>query len=131
MSGAARKKDATRKDAALRIMMPSDLSGCHALIEQLTCTVQSQTTRIDELVRRAQELELTCAELLQRAFRHRSERYLNDPNQLRLDFKSSDGAADAAEGLAQAVEEAGLPVKAHVRRRRCPDAPVREAGLRR
>ncbi len=102
--------DAAGKDAALKITMPVDLTGCHALIEQLTCT-------IDKLHREKQEIELAFAELLQRAFRNRSERYLNDPNQLRLDFKGTDDAADAAEGLAQAVEEAGLPVKAHVRRR--------------
>ena len=34
----------------------------------------------------------------------RSERYFNDPNQLRLDFKGTDDGADAAEGLAQAVD---------------------------
>jgi transposase len=58
--------------------------------------------------------------LLQRAFRHRSERYIDNPNQLMLDFSGTVGAADAgdaAEGLAQAVQEAGLPVKAHTRRR--------------
>ena len=111
VSDAGTNEEATRKDAALRITMPADLFGCHALIEQLTCTV-------DELRRAKQELELTCAELMQRAFRNRSERYLHDPNQLRLDFKDTDAAADAAEGLAQAVEEAGHPVKAHMRRRR-------------
>jgi transposase len=111
MSDAASQKDAARKDAALKITMPADLAGCQALIEQLACT-------IDELRREKQEIELAFAELMQRAFRNRSERYLHDPNQLRLDFKDSDDAADAAEGLAQAVEEAELLVKAHVRRRR-------------
>jgi len=155
VSDAANQKDATRKDAALRLTMPADLSGCRALIEQLTCTVdsqyhtidsqdhtiesqyhtidahthtieqltctvQSQMGTIDELRREKQEIELALAELMQRAFRHRSERYLNDPNQLRLDFQDTDDAADAAEGLAQAVEEAGLMVKAHVRRRHRP-----------
>jgi len=124
MSGAANKKETARKDAT--ITMPRDLAGCHALIEQLTCTVQSQTHTIDELRRREQELELTCAELLQRAFRNRSERYLDNPNQLRLDFRDTDNAADAAEGLAQAVEDAGLTVKAHVRRRHVPK-PRKEA----
>ena len=109
--------DAAGKDATLKVTMPVDLAGCHALIEQLTCTVQSQMGTIEQLRREKQEIELALAELLQRAFRNRSERYLNNPNQLRLDFKDSDAAADAAEGLAQAVEEAGLPVQAHVRRR--------------
>jgi transposase len=131
MSDAASQKDAARKDAALKLTMPADLAGCRALIEQLTCTVDSQhhtidaqthtieqlACTIDELHREKQEIELAFAELMQRAFRNRSERYIHDPNQLRLDFKNTDDAADAAEGLAQAVEEAGLPVKAHVRRR--------------
>ena len=100
--------------------MPADLAGCHALIEQLACTIHSQTGAIEQLNREKQELKLAMAALLQRAFRNRSERYLNNPNQLRLDFKDSDDAADAAEGLAQAVEESGQPVKGHVRRRRVP-----------
>jgi len=159
VSDAANHKDAARKDAALRLTIPADLVGCHALIEQLTqtvdslhsavdsqhhtidsqyhtinsqyhtidgqthaieqltCTVQSQMGTIEQLRREKQEIELALAELMQRAFRNRSERYLNNPNQLRLDFQDTDNAADAAEGLAQAVEEAGLVVKAHVRRR--------------
>jgi transposase len=152
MSDAANKKDAARKDAALKITMPADLAGCRALIEQLACTVDSQHNMIDaqthtieqlactvdsqqhtidaqthtieqlgctvdELHREKEDLQLALAELIQRAFRRRSERYINDPNQLRLDFKGTDDAADAAEGLAQAVEESGQPVKAHVRRR--------------
>lgn len=153
VSDAGSKKDAARKDAALKITMPADLVGCRALIEQLTqtvdsqhhtidsqhhtidsqnhtidgqtytieqltCTVQSQMGTIEQLRREKQEIELALAELMRRAFRNRSERYIQDPNQLRLDFKDTDDAADAAEGLAQAVEEAALPVKAHVRRRR-------------
>jgi transposase len=117
MSDAASQKDAARKDAALRITMPADLSGCHALIEQLACTVDSQTETIEQLHREKEELELAVVELMRRAFRNRSERYIQDPNQLRLDFKDTDDAADAAEGLAQAVEESGQPVKAHTRRR--------------
>jgi transposase len=39
---------------------------------------------------------------------------------LKLDLGDDDNAADAAEGLAQAVEEAGIPVKGHVRRPRQP-----------
>ena len=54
--------------------------------------------------------------LLQRAFRHRSERYLDDPNQLKLDFGNTPEAADAAEGLAEAVEEAEQIIAEHKRR---------------
>ena len=62
-------------------------------------------------------VELAMAELLQRAFRRRSERYIEDPNQLKLDFGDSDAAADAAEGLEQALEEAEQTIGEHTRRR--------------
>ncbi len=97
-------------DGPLKITLPNDLTGCQALIEQLACTV-------DELRREKQELELAYAELIQRAFRNRSERYINDPNQLQLDLNGTDDAADATEGLAQAVEESEQQVQAHTRRR--------------
>ena len=97
-------------DGPLKIPLPNDLAGCQALIEQLACTV-------DELRREKQELELAYAELIPRAFRNRSERYINDPNQLQLDLNGTDDAADATEGLAQAVEESEQPVKAPTRRR--------------
>lgn len=117
MNDAAHQTDAAGMDATPEIIIPNDLAGCRALIEQLAFTVTSQTNAIDTLRREKQELEAAYAELVQRAFRHRSERYLNDPNQLMLDLGGTVDAADAAEGLTQAVEEAGLPVKAHTRRR--------------
>ena len=104
-------------DAALRITFPKDLVGSRALIEQLACTVNSQTNTIEQLRREKQELEVAYAELIRRAYQNRSERYLNNPNQLRLDLKDTDGAADAAEGLAEAVEESSQPVRPHTRRR--------------
>jgi len=117
VSDEAYQKDAAGMDATPEIIIPDDLAGCRSLIEQLASTVTLQTSTIDVLRREKQELEAAYAELVQRAFRHRSERYLNDPNQLLLDLGGTADAADAAEGLTQAVEEAGLPVKAHVRRR--------------
>jgi transposase len=117
VSDAASQKDATGMDATPEIIIPNDLAGCRALIEQLVSTVTSQTNAIDVLRREKQELEAAYAELVQRAFRHRSERYLNDPNQLLLDLGGTADAADVVEGLTQAVQEAGLPVKAHTRRR--------------
>jgi transposase len=97
-------------DGALPLPLPHDLPGCQALIQQLAGTIEA-------LRREKRELELTLAEVLQQAFRNRSERYLHNPHQLLLDLGSTAEAADAAEGLAQAVQEAGLPVQAHVRRR--------------
>jgi transposase len=119
VNDATRQKDAAGMEATPEIIIPNDLAGCRALIEQLVFTVTA-------LRRENQELEAAYAELIQRAFRHRSERYLDDPNQLRLDLGGTADAADAAEGLAQAVQEAGLPVRAHVRRRH-PRTPRSEA----
>ncbi len=61
-------------------------------------------------------------------FARRSERYLDNPNQLKLDLGGDDQAADAADGLdagieetgieEAAVEETGIAVKGHVRRQR-------------
>ena len=103
-------------DATPEIIIPHDLAGCRSLIEQLASTVTSQSSVIEMLRREKVELEAAYAELVQRAFRHRSERYIDDPNQLRLDLGGTADASDAAEGLTQAVQEAGLPVKAHTRR---------------
>jgi len=125
MNHAGRKKDSarkesSRKDAARTITIPANLSACQALIEQLACTVDSQTNIIETLRQEKQEIELAFTVWMHRLFAKRSERYLDDPNQLKLDLGGDDQAADAAEGLAQAVEEAGRPVKAHVRRVRKP-----------
>ena len=111
--------DAAGKDAALKITMPADLAGSHALIEQLACAVDSQTYTIEQLRREKQEVEVAFAEYIERLFRKRSERYINDPSQLRLDLGNTEAAADAAEGLAQAVEEASrtVEVQAYERRR--------------
>jgi transposase len=104
--------------ATMPLEIPDNLQACQALIEQLAQTVQEQSEKIEELNRLNQEQQLTIKELIERAFRRRSERYLNNPDQLRLDFGDTDEAADAAEGLAEAVEEAGVVVKEHTRRKR-------------
>jgi len=103
--------------ATQTITPPDDLPSCHALIEQLVGTVQEQINTIEELNRQKQDIELAYAELLQRAFVKRRERYIHDPRQLALDFGESDQACDAAEGLAQAVEESEQTVRGYTRRR--------------
>ena len=62
MSDAANKNDATRKDVALKFTMPGDMSGRKALIEQLACTIDSQTGTIEQLHRDKEELKLTLVE---------------------------------------------------------------------
>jgi len=128
------------KDSAITI--PNDLAACQALAAQQAQVILEHQRKIDadlhlvdclsqsiteleeknlRLEQEKQELKLTVIELLQRAFRRRSERYINNPDQLRLDFGDTLEAADAAAGLAEAVEEAGQQlVKEHIRRPRKP-----------
>jgi len=108
------------KDAATKITMPTSLDACQALIEQLTSTVEELTDANEKLRLEKERIAAEYAAYVQRMWARRSERYINDPNQLRLDLGDNDQAVDAAEGLAQAVEEAGIPVKSHVRRKRKP-----------
>jgi transposase len=105
----------------LPFAMPHDLASCQALVEQLALTVEELKQAKQQVEQEKQELELAYAELLQRAFRNRSERYLHDPNQLRLDLGDTADAADAAAGLAEAIEEARPQdeqvIPEHLRRR--------------
>ena len=101
------------------LVIPDDPTACQAMLVRFAQTISEQNRTI-------QEQQLTISELLQRAFRHRSERYLEDPNQLKLDFGSTPEAADAAAGLAEAVEEAQLVVAEHKRRKRLPRKPRSE-----
>ena len=110
-------------------LLPADLAACQAIIveqrqkisELRTTRPSSRRGRSPSLHQKVQEQELTINELLQRAFRNRSERYREDPDQLKLDFGNTPEAADAAEGLAAAVEEAEeIIVKEHKRRRHKP-----------
>ena len=70
--------------------IPGDLASCQVLIQQLAMTIEEVLQKNAKLEQEKQEIELAFAELLQRAFRNRSERYLNDPDQLRLDLNNTD-----------------------------------------
>jgi transposase len=87
--------------------------------EQLAKRDQEVTQR-DNLIQRLeakfQRLEQDYLKLWQERFAAKSERYLAEPDQLRIDFGDTDQAADAADGLAEAVEEADL-IPAHRRRK--------------
>lgn len=104
-------------NATPAITIPDDLNSCHALIEQLVGTVEEQADKIEALDREKQDIQLAYTALLQQAFRRRSERYIEDPNQLKLDFDDSDDVSDAAEGLKQAVEESEQTIPRHTRRK--------------
>jgi transposase len=89
---------------------------------ELLSQQQKELARDKDVIRQLEEknrqLEKDYLQLFRERFGRKSERYLADPDQLRIDFGDTDDAADAAEGLAEAVEEAGLSVKSHTRRKR-------------
>ena len=118
--GIMQSEDPKAPDTAMDATpLPDELAACHALLVE-------QARTITELHQRVQEQELTINELMQRAFRHRRERYVEDPNQLKLDFGDTPEVADAAAGLAEAVQEAEILVKAYKRRKRVPRKPRNE-----
>jgi len=115
-------------------LLPDDLAVCQALIieqrqkiSEQDHTLVEQARAITELHGKVEEQKLTINGLMQRAFRNRSERYVEDPDQLKLDFGNTPEAADAAEGLAEAVEEAEILIAEHKRRRHKPRKPRSEA----
>jgi len=98
--------------------IPDDLASCQALIGEMARTIR-------ELSQDRDEWKLAFDELLQKAFRHRSERYIQAPQQLKLDFGDTPEVADATSGLVEAIDEAGLKpaeviVPEHTRRKRAP-----------
>jgi transposase len=115
-------------------LLSDDLVACQAiiveqeyrLVEQAKAVVE-QDAEISRLKQLLAEHELTINELMQRAYRNRSERYHEDPNQLKLDLGGTPEAADAAEGLAEAVQEAQIVIAEHKRRRHQPRKPRDES----
>ena len=108
-------------------LLPDDLAACQAIIVEQAKAVVEQNAEITRLKQLLAEHELTINELLQRAYRQRSERYHEDPNQLKLDLGGTPEAGDAAAGLAEAVEEAEIVIAAHKRRRHKPRKPRDES----
>lgn len=94
-------------------------------IASLSDRLEEQRQKLEEQQQAIAEQKLTIDELLRRAFEKRSERYLENPDQLRLDFGDTPEAASAAEGLAEALAQAAsaaaeIIVPEHTRR---PHAP--------
>lgn len=67
--------------------------------------VAQQNQQLAEQKDKIAEYQLRLAAALQAAFKKRIERYLNDPNQLKIDFGNSPDVTDAAEGIADAAYE--------------------------
>ena len=83
-------------------------------------TKDAQLQAKDELIRQLEQQrnnwEQAYTKLWQERFAARSERYITDPDQLRIDFGDTPEANDAAAGLGEALEEADL-IPAHRRRK--------------
>jgi transposase len=93
------------------------------LIEQKDALLseQSATIRKQEEKLAAQQLEIN--RLIQQAFGRRSERYLESPQQLKIDFGGGPEVTDAADGLQQAVDEKQLVDDAVVAATEGPSTP--------
>lgn len=107
------------------VIIPDDLAACQALVRELALTINEKTNEIATLQQENAEQKLTINELMQMMFQRRSERYIEDPRQLKLDLGDTAEAADAAEGLAQAVEEAETVIAEHTRSKK-PRKPRNE-----
>ena len=84
--------------------------------EELLALVRKQDLEKQSLAKERDEYKLAYEQLLLQRFQNRSERYIENPDQLRLDFGDTPEAADAANGLAEAVDEV-QEVDSHQRRR--------------
>lgn len=78
-------------------------------IASLSDRLTERDQKITEHQQVIAEQKVTINDLLRRMFEKRSERYLESPDQLRLDFRGTaaeDAAAQAAESLAEALAQA-------------------------
>ena len=78
------------------------------LIEQKDALLSEQSTTIRKQEERLAAQQLEINRLIQQAFGRRSERYLESPQQLKIDFGGGPEVTDAADGLQQAVDEKQL-----------------------
>ena len=69
-----------------------------------------------QLTEQKRQLEKELIQAFRDKFGRKSERYIADPDQLRIDFGDTDQGANTADGLCEAVEEADL-IPAHRRRK--------------
>lgn len=95
----------------------ADLASQREQLRQQDIALQLKDQTIAQLQQERDEYKLAFDKLMQQRFRNRSERYLENPDQLRMDFGDTPEAADAALGLAEAVEELEQTIPEHQRRR--------------
>lgn len=104
--------------------LPQDVAACHALIAELASSVSELHDHEVQLTQEVEELKLTVTRLLLQLRGHRRERFVEDPNQMKLDWGDTSEAKDA---LADAVAEAQTIVQEFtVRRTLRPKRPRNE-----
>lgn len=104
----AKLRAAQQRDRAMQQQQACLIEQKDALLSEQSATIrkQSEAIRKQEEKLAAQQLEIN--RLIQQAFGRRSERYLESPQQLKLDFGGGPEFTDAADGLQQAVDEKQL-----------------------
>ena len=107
--------------------LPNNLATYQAIIVEQARAVVEQNAEIAKLTQLVEGGEFMLNELMQRAYRQRSERYHEDPKQLKLDLGGTPEAADAAAGLADAVEEAQVVIAEHKHHQHKPRKPRDES----
>ena len=95
----------------------AELQAQREQLRQQDIAIQTKDKTIEQLTQERDEYKLAFDKLMQQRFRNRSERYIDNPDQLRLDFGNTAEAADAALGLAEAVEDLEQTIPEHTRRK--------------
>lgn len=95
----------------------AELQSQREQLRQQDIAIQTKDLTIGQLTQERDDYKLAYDKLMQQRFRNRSERYINNPDQLRIDFGDTDEAADAALGLAEAVADLELTIPEHRRRK--------------
>src|SRR5271167_135730 len=104
--------------------LPQDIAACHALIAELASSVSELHDHEVQLAQENEELKLTITRLLLQLRGHRRERFVDDPDQMKLALSDDPEAKDA---LADAVAEAEKIVQEYtVRRTLKPKRPRNE-----
>jgi transposase len=78
------------------------------LIEQKDALLSEQSTTIRKQEETLAAMQLEINRLIKQLFDRRSERYLESPQQLKIDFGGGPEVTDAADGLQQAVDDKQL-----------------------
>ncbi len=103
----ARQRSLLSEKAALLQQQITLLEQKDALLSEQSTTIRKQAEKLA-----AQQLEIN--RLIQLFFGRRSERYLESPQQLKIDFGGGPEVTDAADGLQQAVDDKQLADEAAV-----------------